>query len=145
MKRNNTSSNIEETNFIIWKKRKQNVTFNNELLLDEKVDGVEEKLGVYADSSLTWQDHIQYIKGKIARALGGIWKASISSMQPSLKYYTTPMFIHIWTIVSMYEETNSLFISYHWTDYKKSNQDRSGVQHNNALTTLIWKFKMLNI
>ena len=41
------------------------------LIDDKKVEQVEKTkfLGVYVDSSLTWQDHIQYIEGKIARAL----------------------------------------------------------------------------
>ena len=62
----------------MFRKRKQKITFNNELLIDDKkVEQVEKTkfLGVYVDSSLTWQDHIQYIEGKIARALGVICKA----------------------------------------------------------------------
>ena len=49
---------------MMFRKRKQKITFNNELLIDDKkVEQVEKTnfLGVYVDSSLTWQDHIQYM------------------------------------------------------------------------------------
>ena len=69
---------------MMFRKRKQKITFNNELLIDDKkVEQVEKTkfLGVYVDSSLTWQDHMQYIEGKIARSLGLFAKPEIFSIQ----------------------------------------------------------------
>ena len=40
----------------------------------EKVDSTK-FLGVYLDSGLTWRNHINYIKGKIARGIGILCKA----------------------------------------------------------------------
>ena len=74
-KTNRLSLNVEKTHFMMFRKVKQKIALNNELLIDDKkVEQVEKNkkrkfLGVYVDSSLTWQDHIQYIEGKIARAL----------------------------------------------------------------------------
>ena len=62
----------------MFRKRKQKITFNDELLIDDKkVEQVEKTkfLGVYVDSLLTLQDNIQYMEGKIAQALGAICKA----------------------------------------------------------------------
>ena len=58
---------------------------------DKKVEQVEKKiLGVYVYSSLTWQDHIQWIEGKIARAFGVICKARHFFYTATLKtlYYS---------------------------------------------------------
>ena len=93
LRTNRLSLNIEKTHFMMFRKRKQKITFNNELLIDDKkVEQVEKAkfLGVYVDSSLTWQDHIQYIEGKIARALGVICKARKFFYTATLKtlYYS---------------------------------------------------------
>ena len=64
LRMNRLSLNFEKTHFMMFRKRKQKITFNNKLLIDDKkVEQVERTkfLGVYVDSSLTWQDHIQYI------------------------------------------------------------------------------------
>ena len=93
LRTNRLSLNIEKTHFMMFRKRKQKITLNNELLIDDKkVEQVEKTkfLGVYVDSSLTWQDHIQYIEGKIARALGVICKARNFFYTATLKtlYYS---------------------------------------------------------
>ena len=93
LRTNRLSLHIEKTHFMMFRKRKQKITFNNELLIDDKkVEQVEKTkfLGVYVDSSLTWQDHIQYIEGKIARALGVICKARKFFYTATLKtlYYS---------------------------------------------------------
>ena len=121
LRTNRLSLNIEKTYFMMFRKRKQKITFNNELLIDDKkVEQVEkaEFLGVYVDSSLTWQDHIQYIEGKLARALGVICKtrksfytATLKTLYYSFLYPYLNYCIEVWVI-------HSLRILHHWIDCK---------------------------
>ena len=43
LRTNGLSLNIEKTHFMMFIKRKQKIEFNNELLIDEKVEQVEKK------------------------------------------------------------------------------------------------------
>ena len=56
-------------------------------------------LCVYIDSVLSWRDHIQYIEGKVARALGIVIKARNVFHAETLKHCIIHFFIHILVIV----------------------------------------------
>ena len=76
--------NIEKTHFMLFRKWKQKITFNNEPLIDDKKVEQVEKNKIFRSICwliATWQGHIQYIEGKIARAFGVICKARKVSMQ----------------------------------------------------------------
>ena len=74
---NKLSLNVTKTNFIFRSKHRKAVFSNNIKINGTDIDSVESTkyLGVYIDSELNWSKHINFIKGKIAKAIGIICKA----------------------------------------------------------------------
>ena len=77
LKVNKLSLNVKKTHFIVFTKRKK---FNEsiKLLIDNQT--IEEVrstkcLGVIIDKKLTWKDHIDYVAGKVSRAIGMMVRA----------------------------------------------------------------------
>ena len=77
LKVNKLSLNVKETHFIVFTKRKK---FNEsiKLLIDNQT--IEEArstkfLGVIIDKNITWKYHINYVAGKVSRAIGMMVKA----------------------------------------------------------------------
>ena len=77
LKVNKLSLNVKKTHFIVFTKRKK---FNEsiKLLIDNQT--IEEVrstkfLGVIIDKKITWKDHINYVAGKVSRAIGMMVKA----------------------------------------------------------------------
>ena len=75
---NKLSLNLTKTHFIIFKRARTKVNINKILMVNNfeisKVR-VTKFLGIMIDEHLYFTDHIQYIKGKISRGIGIIYKA----------------------------------------------------------------------
>ena len=75
---NKLSLNLKKTHFIIFRRRRGRILKEEELVINNvKIDMVEKTkfLGVIIDQYLSFQCHINYIKGKIARGIGILYKA----------------------------------------------------------------------
>jgi len=74
---NKLSLNIAKTNFMIFKPRNKRINVDNNLVINGQaislVDTVK-FLGVHLDSSISWHNHLSYIKTKISKGLGIINK-----------------------------------------------------------------------
>jgi hypothetical protein len=74
---NKLSLNIKKTNFMFFTTSKNYKTLTEKIFINgEEITRVESTkfLGVIIDEKLTWQGHIQYIKGKISKTLGIFYK-----------------------------------------------------------------------
>ena len=70
---NKLSLNIKKTHFMIFRRRSSKIILDTELKISGvKIDLVDRTkfLGVIIDNNLTFNPHILYIKGKIARGVG---------------------------------------------------------------------------
>ena len=77
LKTNKLSLNLKKTHYILFRKRRGNILLNKDLIIDNvKIENVNHTkfLGVIIDQNLTFYNHIQYMKGKISRALGILYK-----------------------------------------------------------------------
>ena len=77
LKVNKLSLNVKKTHFIVFSKRKKCDESIKPVIDDETIDEVKNTkfLGVIIDKKLTWKDHINYVAGKVSRAIGMILKA----------------------------------------------------------------------
>ena len=78
LKINKLSLNIKKTHFIIFRRRKEKIVLSKSLKINNvDVDMTEytKFLGVIIDQNLNFHKHISYIKGKIARTMGILYKA----------------------------------------------------------------------
>ena len=74
---NKLSLNLKKTHFIIFRRRRAKVYIHKDLIVNGvKIDQTNQSkfLGVVIDQNLTFMEHIQYIKGKISRGLGILYK-----------------------------------------------------------------------
>ena len=77
LKLNKLSLNLKKTHFILFKRRKDNVSLTENLIVDnETISEVKNTkfLGIQVDEHLLFQKHIKYIKGKVARGIGILYK-----------------------------------------------------------------------
>ena len=87
LKINKLSLNLKKTHFIIFKKSRQKIHLENELLIDDikiEMKSHTKFLGVSVDEHLTFEEHCKFIKGKIARGIGILYKDKKYLNQKSL-------------------------------------------------------------
>ena len=90
---NKLSLNLLKTHYMIFHSQARNFTSCSDLVIRghkiEKVDSTK-FIGVILDSKLTWENHIQYIKTKIAKSIGILCKARkvLSQNTLLLLYYS---------------------------------------------------------
>ena len=75
---NKLSLNLKKTHFIILRKRRRNFHIDNDLVVDnEKIimSNNTKFLGVMVDNHLSYESHINHIKGKISRGIDILYKA----------------------------------------------------------------------
>lgn len=77
LKVNKLSLNLKKTHYIIFRRRRGKILLDNDLVVGGvKINMTEwtKFLGVVIDQYLTFTNHISYIKGKISRCLGILYK-----------------------------------------------------------------------
>ena len=75
---NKLSLNLKKTRFIIFRKRRRNIHIDNDLVVDNENTSMSNHtkfVGVMVDSHLSYESHINHIKGKISRGIGILYKA----------------------------------------------------------------------
>ena len=87
LKINKLSLNLKKTHFIIFRKPRQKITLENELCIDNvkiEMKTHTKFLGVLVDQHLTFEEHCKFIKGKISRGIGILYKGKKYLSQKSL-------------------------------------------------------------
>ena len=75
---NKLSLNFKKTHFIIFRKRRGNIHIDNDFVVEnEKISMSNHTkfLWVMVDSHLSYESHINHIKGRISRSIGILYKA----------------------------------------------------------------------
>ena len=74
---NKLSINLKKTHFMLFRKRRAKFNITESLIINGvKINQIDKTkfLGVVIDPYLSFQDHILYLKGKIARGLGILYR-----------------------------------------------------------------------
>ena len=69
---NRLSLNLNKTHFILFRRKRVRISLSTDLVINNvKIDMIERTkfLGVIIDQNLSFQSHINYIKGKVARGI----------------------------------------------------------------------------
>ena len=103
---NRLSLNLNKTHFILFQRKRVRVSMSIDVIIDNvKIDMVERTkfLGVIIDQNLSFQGHINYIKGKVARGIGILYKSkpyfSFETMRMLYNAFIYPYFtycIEVW-------------------------------------------------
>ena len=111
---NKLSLNLDKTHFMIFRKGKSKVTINNDLMIKNvkiKQEQHTKFLGVILDQRLTFLNHIMLIKGKMARALGVLYKCKKSLKQNTLlTLYNAFLYPYINYCISVWGNTYQAYL-----------------------------------
>ena len=102
LRTNKLSLNLKKTHFIILRKKRDKITLQNDLIVYDVVINRTNHtrfLGVMVDQHLTFESHVKYIKGKISRGIGILYKAKRILKESSLYYaFIYPYFTYCITV-----------------------------------------------
>ena len=117
LKVNKLSLNVNKTHFIVFTKRKKCNEPIKLFIDNQTIDEVRiiTFLGVIIDKKITWKDHINYVAGKVSRAIGMMVKAikyirkeALLTLYFSFVYPYLTYFNHIWGATYISNLKNSL-------------------------------------
>ena len=102
---NKLSLNLKKTHFMIFRKGREKITFDKELMINNTVIHMATQtkfLGVIIDENLSFKPHIAYVKGKISKSLGILYKCKKFFKEETLltlyNSFVYPYFIYCITI-----------------------------------------------
>ena len=103
---NRLSLNLNKTHFILFRRKKVRISLSTDLIIHNvKIDMIERTkfLGVIIDQNLSFQSHINYIKGNVARGIGILYKSkpyfSFETMRILYNAFIYPYFtycVEVW-------------------------------------------------
>ena len=111
---NKLSLNLKKTHFIIFQKQKARFDVNTELIVDGV--NIERKnstkfLGVMLDKCLTFEDHIEYIKGKVSRGLGILIRCrKLFTQKTLLTLYNSFLYPYLNFCISVWGNTHESYL-----------------------------------
>ena len=101
---NRLSWNLNKTHFILFRRKRVKISLSADLTINNIKIGMTERttfLGVMINQNLSFQSHIMYIKGKVARGIGILYKS-----RPHFSLETIRMLYNSFCI--------SIFYLLHW-------------------------------
>ena len=112
---NKLSLNLKKTHYMIFRKRRANIDVKNKLIINGTDISLVKKtkfLGVYIDQNLLFRDHILYVKGKISRSLGILYKCQkYFDSETLLMLYNSFIYPHFTYCVSVWGNTYKTYLS----------------------------------
>ena len=112
---NKLSLNLKKTHYMIFRKRRAKIDVKNKLIINGTDISLEKKtkfLGVYIDQNLLFRDHILYVKGKISRSLGILYKCQkYFDSETLLMLYNSFIYPHFTYCVSVWGNTYKTYLS----------------------------------
>lgn len=98
---NKLSLNLKKTHYIIFRKRRSKIVSDHNIVINgitiSRTDNTK-FLGVIIDDTLSFQQHIKYIKGKVARGIGILYK--------------TKRYLHRKTLIQLYNAFIYPYLNY---------------------------------
>ena len=114
LKLNKLSLNLKKTHFMLFHKKRDKVNLSEELRIDSvKIDRVEKTkfLGVIIDDTLSFQHHINYIKGKISRGIGILYKCRPCVMEDTMRtLYNSFIYPHFTYCIEVWGNVCSTYL-----------------------------------
>ena len=149
LKVNKLSLNLKKTHFIIFRKGRGDISLKHDMIIDNVTIGMAKQtkfLGVIIDHRLTFDSHISYIKGKISRGIGILFKAKRLLNETTLLslYYAFvyPYFIYC---ITVWGNTYQTYILPLITCQKRAIRIVCGARKYDHSKRLFEKFKVLNV
>ena len=146
---NKLSLNLKKTHFVLFRKKQDRVCLSEDLLVDNvKIDRVDSTkfLGIFIDEHLSFQKHINYIKGKVSRAIGILYKCRPVLNQNTLKMlYNTIIYPYFTYCIEVWGNTYSSYLEPLFKAQKRAIRIIVGAKRFDHTAPLFKKLKLLNV
>ena len=122
LKINKLSLNLKKTHFIIFRKPRQKINLENELSIDNvkiEMKTHTKFLGVLVGQHLTFEEHCKFIKGKISRGIGILYKGKNISVRNRYSICTMLSYILILHIILVCGPIHFHIYSIHLWNYRR--------------------------
>ena len=149
LKLNKLSLNLKKTHFVLFRRKQDKVHLSEDLIVDNaKINMVNNTkfLGVFIDEHLSFQKHIKYIKGKVSRATGVLYKCRPVLNENTLKVlYNTIVYPYFTYCIEVWGNTYSTYIEPLIKAQKRAIRTIVGAKKFDHTTESFKKLKLLNI
>ena len=149
LKLNKLSLNLSKTHFIIFRRKGAKVCLTEDLTIDKvNINMVDSTkfLGVFMDQNLTFHKHIHYIKGKIARGIGILYKCRPILNENTLKMlYNAIIYPYFTYCVEVWGSTYSKYIDPLLKIQKRAIRTIVGAKKYDHTLPLYKKLHLLNV
>lgn len=144
---NKLSLNLKKTHYMIFRKRRAKVEIKNKLCINGTVISMERKtkfLGIYIDENLLFKDHVMYVKGKLSRSLGILYKSKkFFDSETLLMLYNSFIYPHFTYCLAVWGNTCRSYLSPIISLQDKAIRLISGAKRDHDMSTLYNKYKLL--
>ena len=145
---NKLSLNLKKTHYMIFRKRGAKIEVKNKLVINDTVISMVKKtkfLGVYIDENLLFKDHILYVKGKISRSLGILYKSrKFFDSETLLMLYNSFIYPHFTYCLSVWGNTCKSYLSPIISLQDRAVRLISGAKKGHDMPVLYEKHKLLD-
>ena len=149
LKINKLSLNLKKTHFIIFRKSRQKLNLENELFIDGikiEMKTHTKFLGVLIDQHLTFEEHCKFIKGKIARGIGILYKGKKYLNQKSLlNMYYAFIYPYFTYCITVWGNTFSYILDPLMKLQKRALRLVDGARKYDHTAPIFEKYELLNL
>jgi hypothetical protein len=149
LKSNKLSLNVSKTHFILFTSPRKKINYEMSLNIDNnEISKVNHTkfLGVVLDSKLSWKDHVSYIKGKISKSIGIIYRAKLNLNKECLiSLYYAFVYPYLNYCISVWGGANITTLTPIIMIHKRTIRCIANVPKDTSTLPLFKDFKMLQL
>lgn len=146
---NKLSLNLKKTHFILFRKKRSKVILRKELIINDvpiKMAESTKFLGVMVDQHLAFDKHIKYIKGKVSRGIGILYKATKTLKESTLlTLYYAFVYPYFTYCITVWGNTYSTVLSQLVKCQKRAIRIVNGARKYDHTFPIFQNLKVLNL
>ena len=146
---NKLSINLKKTHFMIFRKRKVKITLKEKIFINNvKISQIEKTkfLGVMIDHNLTFINHMKYTKGKIAKAIGILYRGKKFFNEITMKtLYNVFVYPYLMFCIEVWGKNCDKYLEPVLKKQRHALRLITGVSKRTPTTPIREKFKLLSL
>ena len=146
---NRLSLNLNKTHFILFQRKRVKISLSVDLIINNvKIDMIKKTkfLGVIIDQNLSFQSHINYIKGKVAHGIGILYKSRpYFNFKTTRSLYNAFIYPYFTYCIEIWGNTYQSYLEPLVKLQKRAIRTVVGVQRYAHTSPLFTDLKLLNI
>ena len=146
---NKLSVNLKKTHFMIFRKRKVKIHLKESIIINNvKISQIEKTkfLGVMIDNNLTFINHVLYTKGKMAKAIGILYRGKKFFTEQTMKtLYNVFVYPYLMYCIEVWGKNCDKYLEPVLKKQRHALRLITGVSKKTPTTPIREKFKLLSL